>query len=217
MFYVYVLSFLFFPCLYLVMRVYLEITRSYNLTYMFYRQSTYNDRGLNGEAIQLLCRSRGGHGPRAELRGGPQKSLEFKTSGSRLLICRRLWFSRCFKSRVADVHDFSIQDFSRQGISCALRLSFFTAFPFQVTSCRCSWFFNTWFYKTGILWFCPNFDTRRFTAPHGQIVGGRCELAFVTYVCGISLKGLFLWRLQLMPCMFVYAVHGEDQADKTNF
>ena len=28
-----------------------------------------------------------------------------------------------------------------------------------------------------------NFDTRRFTAPHGQSVGGRCELAFVTYVC----------------------------------
>ena len=59
---------------------------------MFYRQSTYNDRGLNGEATQLLCRSRGGHGPRADRRGGQQKRLDSKTSGSRLLICRRFNF-----------------------------------------------------------------------------------------------------------------------------
>ena len=69
-----------------------------------------------------------------------------------------------------------------------------------------------------------NFDTRRFTAPHGHFFSGRCELAFVTYVC---------WRLHWNELSVAAATdanlwlpflegntwnsHGEDQADKTNF
>ena len=36
------------------------------------------------------------------------------------------------------------------------------------------------------LWDCPTL-ARRLTVPHGQIVGGRCELVFHAYVCDISL------------------------------
>ena len=60
-----------------------------------------------------------------------RRVLNSRRQGSGLFICRRLWFSRFFKSRVADVHDLSIHDFSRQGISCAWTLSYFTAVPFS--------------------------------------------------------------------------------------